>query len=123
MRRRLTMRTVMHQIYKRLSDFFTDTAPTLVPLLWAGSIMAMILDVVAPDLRVGWGHLAIWLALSAVGVNSHALVRHMIARLTQIIALWQDDVHILYRPPAEPVRPAAGQENVVPILRTRIRRS
>lgn len=122
MHRRRTPRTVAHRTHVRISNFFTNAASWLVPLLWTLSGIAMIVDLLN---AFSWGHVAAWLALFAIGINSHALVRKMTARLTEIIALWQEDVHVVNRPtPLKKRQRASIDENVVvPILSTVVTRA
>jgi hypothetical protein len=101
-----------------LTSTVAKVAPVAVPLIWAGSVLALTMDFVT-DFHVEWAHLALWLAMAGMAGTCHTLTRHIIVRLTQIIALWQDDVYVLHRPTeATTVAPTgtdAGTSNVVPI--------
>lgn len=126
MHRHRTARTVVHRLESGLSRRVSEASFWLTPLLWILSSIAMLVDLLVPDpWDIEWGHLAAWFALLAIAVNSHALVRHVIARLTHVIALWHEDVHV--DAPATKAKARLDvvptRENVVPILRTQVTRA
>lgn len=90
MHRHRTLRTT-HRARVRVATYLTDNAGWLVPALWIASGGCLVADLTVA--AVEFGHASIWLALLAIAVNSYVLVRHIISRLTRIIALWQEDVH------------------------------
>lgn len=114
--------TSANQTRVKFSDYLVQ-APWLVPLAWSLSVVTLVLDVLQVDEPIEWGHISLWFAISALSASCYSMVRHIIARLTEIIALWQDDVHIQKAVPgAQRLRDLENvipmKENVVPILRT-----
>lgn len=61
-------------------------------ICWAGSFVLLVLSFIIND--VDFGHAGLWLGMVALVLSVHQLSQTVISRLTQVMAMFNDDVHL-----------------------------